>query len=142
MTMAEFWESPFSRVIRWILYVPVGILILSLGAGLAQLFLEWLFKDLRGLLIIGVLLGGTSFIFAAGAAFWFLTIAISKICPRPKIGMVIFSTLYISMNIRYLILEIFGNNDMSWKLVNIPVMLVGAVIVLWVATDCWNQQQT
>lgn len=92
-----FWQSGFGKFCRWILFLPAGFILLGVIEFLSILGTVWLFDgDLRMFIIIGVLFGAlfTAIPFVVMAYYGTIWMAAGMICPSPKVGAIIFGTLY------------------------------------------------
>lgn len=129
--MSNFWESKLGKIIRWALYIPVGLIFLELIKILSILFLVWFFGDMKGFLIIGILFGGVAFIWFAGFLYYLSILLISACCPAPKKGMLVFGTLYYLLSI-YVIISYF-QKDQRWEIITVSVLstIVCAIIAFF-----------
>lgn len=122
-----FWDTPIGLSIRWILYLPLGLVMLKITQFLSIAFLTWLFRDLRGLVIIGLLFGGLMFFFMAGAAFYAVAYLVMKICPAPRQGMAVFGVVFLCWE---LLIVVGSLIDHDWKTATIVVLTSAVSIVI------------
>jgi hypothetical protein len=102
-----FWNSVFGKILRWLLYIPVGSILIVLIEVLSIAFFIWLFQgDMRMFIIIGFLFGALFSLLPIGVMLYYFSIIFANqmICPSPKVGSVIFATLYILGSIRPFVL--------------------------------------
>lgn len=137
----RFWDSQAGRLIRWTLYVPLGLLALKAVQVGSILALTWLFRDVRGLVIIGFLFGGFGFIVMAGGIFYFVALLIAKICPNPKLGMVIFGVLYYLSEGLAAIHSILNHDGSTMGVILSAILLSGALLAT-VIYITWNEPET
>lgn len=108
----RFWGSGLGQVLRWLLYIPIGLLLLWSVKLLSIVFFAWLFRDARGLVIIGLLFGGVALFIPAGGLYYLVGLMIMKTCPAPKVGMIIFGVLFYLFEIIGLVGSII---DLEWQ---------------------------
>lgn len=105
-----FWRSGFGKFCRWILFLPTGFILLGIIEILTIVGTVWLFDgNLKMFIIIGVLSGAlfTAFPLVVMAYYETIWMAAGLICPSPKVGAIIFGTLYFLWMIPALI-KVFG----------------------------------
>jgi hypothetical protein len=92
------WYSRPLAVLRWVLFIPAGIALAYLSALAVQAsfhlpFLpqEWTFWNSDPL--HGVSLYVVGIILAYGLMFWVARLAVSIICPRPRLGAIIYCSI-------------------------------------------------
>ena len=102
------------------------------------LFLAWLFRDMRGLVIIGLLFGGIALFFLAGYIYYGSIKLISIVCPKPKPGMLVFATLYY-LNELSIFISAFTRNDEIAEISAVAVpALICAAIAFFAFREAWN----
>jgi hypothetical protein len=91
-----FWNSILGKIIRWVAYIPIGSILLGLVEYLSALFLVWLFAgDMRMFVIVGILFGGIFMVWPLIMAYYgIVVLANTVICPVPRVGAIIFGTIY------------------------------------------------
>ena len=94
MEKSTFWGGSLGRSIRWLTYVPIGIALLILVQSLALVIFSWLFHDGRDFFVVGILLGGLTALPATATIYYLSFFLIAEMCPSPKLGMVVFGTIY------------------------------------------------
>jgi len=90
----NFWSTKAGLLIRWLIYLPLGLVALKVVEIGCAMFLGWLFRDMRGLVIIGFLFGGLIFVYFAGLLYYGAIRVVAAICPSPRPGMIVFATIY------------------------------------------------
>ena len=119
-------------VLRWVVYIPIGILLCALIENVA-LYLStqivvWMIKiDMPFIIMLILFWSGDIFIILGPVvvlSFWSVVAANKYICPSPMVGSIIFGLLYFSDHIPVLI-RTFAMDG--------PRMLVGSVVVLRIA---------
>ena len=92
------WESWPAKILRWLVFLPLGLfLVYLLEFGLLFLNL-WLFGDsLKELLVIGIFLGGLGFVLPIACALTYgaVLLATRMVCPGPRVGAVLFAIAYL-----------------------------------------------
>lgn len=85
-----------TTILRWLIYIPIGLTLHGLVFFGVMWFNLWLFADSgKFFIIVGLLLGC---LFALLPMVYFLCVlcwmAVTWICPNPRIGIIIYATLY------------------------------------------------
>ena len=91
----SFWNSILGKIIRWISYIPIAFIAIVIIEVLSYMFFGWLFRDMRGFIIIGILFGGLFTLLPMVVMLYYFALFLSvNICPSPKVGSIIFGVLY------------------------------------------------
>lgn len=129
----SFWQTVFGRVIRWLLFLPVGFILVSILASLPPmaLALAWGYKPEFSFLILiaaifVVSIGGTIFCFWVGGVWMTPYLICRVIAPNNKVGSVIFGTLFCLYWVINILMSFLG--DASWVLIIYQMVFVGIVI--------------
>lgn len=112
-TQEGVWDSRFGHALRWILFLPVGLLVLYLAemllttlvAGIASL-------SLHTLVVIAVLIGATGIL-------WFPLVmvatlsatATAHIAPNPQVGVIVLGLVYV---VTQILAFFFLIGEVSW----------------------------
>ena len=98
-----FWQSVGGQILRWIFFLPVGLTLAGLIEFGVILGTVWLFgANVKFFIIVGILFGGLFTVLPIIAMLYYFSImlACKLIAPRPKIGTIIFATLFVLYGIR------------------------------------------
>ncbi len=123
--------NPFLVILRWIGFIPIGF-ILSILLNMLVLFaFTWMTKNDGRMLIKDFFFSGYPLVglfMAGGAAYGISTLA-TNIAPKPKVGAIIYGTLYVLYAITTL-LNFYQQDDMSKVVATIVVVgiSVGSVM--------------
>jgi hypothetical protein len=116
MTMeieTKFIHTIFGKLLRWLIFIPVGLILILILDFLLMVFAEFMFgNDLKKFLVTGVFFG-TVFIIIPFSYFLYVLIGklVTYIAPNPKLASFIFTAVII------LILILYINN---WQNMNLP----------------------
>lgn len=117
--------------IRWIAFIPVGIILSIVLNMLVLLAFTWMTENDGRMLIKDFFFSGYPLfgLFMAGAAAYGISTLTAFICPKPKIGSVIYGTLYILYALSTLI-NFYGQDNISKVVATIVVLgiAVGSII--------------
>ena len=102
-TESSGWDSSWMRVLRYIFYIPVGVIFLKVVELLCMLFLIWLYRDMRTFVMVSILFGGLLIAFMAMYLFYSAIGAVEYRCPSKRTGMVVFTTIYILVEVSNLL---------------------------------------
>ncbi len=84
-----FWNSIPLVVIRWLVFLPIGLVILLIAESLAILLVGWVLSWASGVLLVFILIGGGSMLMGliafTGYGCGLLT---GILCPNPKVGII------------------------------------------------------
>jgi len=97
-----FWETIPGKLIRWLVFLPIAFILTGIIEALTHGFFTWLFDDdMRMLVIVGILFGGFITLLPVAAMLYHAAIVLANqcVCPSPRIGVIIFATLYIIGNV-------------------------------------------
>jgi hypothetical protein len=91
----SFWQSVVGKLIRWILYIPLGF-IFSIGAMALTSWALSGFLGLKGGWFVFIVISGIIVVAPiAGFALFYMSFWVAAaICPKPKAGMAIFTALF------------------------------------------------
>lgn len=129
-------ESPWATNvallgIRWLAFIPVGFILSILLNMLVLLGFTWMTENDGRMLIKDFFFSGYPLfgLFMAGAAAYGIAMLTTFICPKPKIGAVIYGTLYILYALSTLI-NFYGQDNISKVVATIVVVgiAVGSMI--------------
>ena len=139
-----FWRSVLGKLIRWALYIPVGLVSVTLIESFALLFFGWFFHgDARWFLVVGILLGGLVVFGVPIVLLYFGAIVLANrvICPIPRVGSIIFGTLYTLLSILWVVgfvAAVINDAPGAWTIVGVSltravffVIAMVAVVVLY-----------
>jgi hypothetical protein len=121
MAAVSFWQNPFGRVLRWIAFLPVGVVLASVLQSIPPLVVvfaaswrpQFSFLILiLGLIVLSVL--GTLAWFWVMASFFTPVLACRVIAPNHRVAAVVFATLSVLCEGSF-ILRLVG--DTPWLLV-------------------------
>ena len=141
----SFWHTTTGKVLRWILFLPVGLVAASV-LEVIPIFsyrfastVELRFTLLT--LIIGIVV--VSFLFTF-VLLWFMgvfftpTLSCSLIAPTPKVASVIFGTLFVLFQALTL-LPMFVTDDTGWGIIIYKILfsllLIGGVVASYSQAD-------
>ena len=139
--MNKFWRTKTGLLLRWITYIPLGLLLLVFVQSTCMVFLTWLFRDTRDFFVIGLLLGGVAAVPAAVTLYYLSFRFISDMCPSPKPGMIIFGTvfyLFAAFNIGWGIF--FATDPAPFKIRLAALGTVCGLIAAKALVDIWKQE--
>jgi hypothetical protein len=129
----SFWQTGFGRFIRWLVFLPIGAILVSILQALPPLAVLWAwgYKLEFNLLtlIIGIFVVS---ILGAIGWWWFIGLFMTPylsckvIAPNNKVGSVIFGTLFCLFQ-GIFILSLFGH-DPSWVFIIYQIVIAGIVI--------------
>ena len=129
----SFWDTILGRIIRWVAYIPVAIILLGLIEFLTALFLVWLFDgDMRMFVILGIFFGGLIIMLwpSVMAFYGVIILANGMICPTPRVGVIIFATLYFFGSIRPVIF-IFTSDFEVATIVTLTILKIVFLTTTW-----------
>ena len=101
-----FWQTIIGKALRWLAFVPIGIILTIAIEVLTILGTIWLFRgDLRLFIIIGILFGAlfTAIPLIMYTFYGAIYLSTVIICPTPKVGSIIFGTIYYLLTLPLLI---------------------------------------
>lgn len=122
------WETnPFLLGIRWIVFLPVGYALAVLLNILVLLGFTWMTRNDGRLLIKDIFDSGYPItgLVASGFAAYGIATLVAFICPRPKVGALIYGTLYVLYAV-YTLVNFYGQDNIS--------KVVATVVVACLAT--------
>lgn len=137
--MAAFWHSKTGIALRWIFYIPAGLLLLKLVEVFGVVFLTWLFRDVRGLIIVGFLLGGLSFIFFAGYCYFQAFKLVVRMCPKTNPGMAVFGGVFLLLEFANVVSAFRLDPWQSATRVALSAV-VCSVIAFFTIVDAWHSK--
>jgi len=135
-TATGFWGSPFGLAIRWATYIPAGAAMLKIIEVLGIVFLQWLYGDMRGFLIM-LLFGGLVFMFFAVALYYFAYMLVVSMCPSPRAGMVVFTALFLLWQV-FALIGGFIDFPVKQALVIATSAVVTSAIGMVVTIQAWH----
>jgi hypothetical protein len=142
---SSFWDTVIGKIVRWLVYIPFGIITSYLVLGLSTISSLWLIYNLRGTIILLILLGGIPFLFYCyGMGKIYLeTISYSILmCPNPKIGNVLFGTVYYPFCLFYCKHMLFARGgDEGIKFVIILHAAVAMIITSYVLVKSYSEEK-
>ena len=112
-TETKFIHTIFGKLLRWLIFIPVGLILILILDFLLMVFAEFMFgNDLKKFLVTGVFFG-TVFIIIPFSYFLYVLIGklVTYIAPNPKLASFIFTAVIILISILYI------NN---WQNMNLP----------------------
>lgn len=129
------WTTGFGRLIRWLLFIPIGYLLACILQTLPPLAfaLAWGWKLEFNFFVLIVAVIAVSFLTSI-CVFWcacvYLTpyLSCKIIAPDNKVGSVIFGTLFCLFQGIFLLKELLGH-DPSWLSIIYQIVFAGIVIV-------------
>ena len=137
---AGFWNSRTGLVLRWLFYIPLGLFTLKATQLLSLATLGWLFQDFRGFIVVGVLSGGLAFVFFAGYIYYGVFRLITKLCPSPKPGMVVFGTFFFLAEMLALAVAFNQGNTQQYLICRVLLSGVCASIALCSMYEAWTSK--
>ena len=90
----SFWNTIIGKSIRWILFIPVGLISVSIADLLIEFTYIWLASLSTKWLIIVLFMGGT-FLLAVFWGVYLAAMATIAIVPHKRSGMIIMGVIYI-----------------------------------------------
>lgn len=96
-----FWHTELGKSIRWILYLPVGLILMYLIENLTWHYCVWLNEaSFKQLYIYSIVFGSFVTILPISILLYVgcLYLVNRIICPKPKSGIVIFTVFYLFFN--------------------------------------------
>lgn len=139
-----FWDTLIGKGIRWIAFLPVAAVLLFLIEIVAALFFVWLFGgSMRMFVVIGILLGGLFMILplAAMAYYGVVILATQMICPAPRVGSIIFATLYVLGSIQPFITVIASDWDAASKVTVVLLKIVFFFAALGAVSQAYSESR-
>ncbi len=126
-----FWNTKLGIVIRWVAYIPFGLILLVLTEITILTFLTWLFGSIKGFLWMFLLGGGSALglIFVAIFLFHIICSWISKICPKENPGMTIFCTIYVLFKIFVIVGNIFAFSGGRSTLLILSAIICSGILI-------------
>lgn len=103
---SSFWNSVFGKILRWVIYIPAGLILLTIVETTSTFFFFWLFDgNMRTFIVVGIVLGGLSMLLPIVLIIYYFIIILANqiICPEPKRGSIIFSVMYIASGIGHVV---------------------------------------
>ena len=100
----SFWNSILGKFIRWMIYIPFGMILSHLVLALLTMSSLWSLYNIRGTIILLIILGGVPLGFYLYAIIQINYMAVDYIvslCPYPKIGNILFGIVYYPFYIYY-----------------------------------------
>jgi hypothetical protein len=125
-----FWQSVFGKIFRWAFFLPVGFILTAIIQFIVIVGTLWLFDgDLRFFIIVGVLFGALFSVLPliCISYYYAIILAVGKICPSPKIGSIIFGTLYFLSEINSLI-DVFAMNGGAGVVA--PTLILKIILII------------
>jgi hypothetical protein len=122
------WErNVFLLGIRWIVFLPVGYALAVLLNILVLMGFTWMSRNDGRLLIKDIFDSGYPItgLVASGLAAYGISTLVAFICPKPKIGALIYGTLYVFYAV-YTLVNFYGQDNIS--------KVVATVVVACLAT--------
>ena len=101
------------------------MILLGLIEFLAAIFLVWLFAgDMRLFVIVGILFGGIFLAWPLVLAYYGVIVLANKmVCPVPRVGVIIFATIYFLCSIRSVI-SIYTSDFLVATIVTLTLLRV------------------
>jgi hypothetical protein len=108
-----FFQTTVGRVLRWLMFVPTGLLLMLILDSLLLSFLNWIFgNDLKKFVIIGIFLGGLATVVPMSYLLYSsIGRLVAWIAPIPKMASFIFSAIIIITLV---------NSIYNWNIQNMP----------------------
>ena len=112
-TETKFIHTIFGKLLRWLIFIPVGLILILILDFLLMVFVEFIFEnDLKLFLVVGLFFG---VLFMVIPFSYLLYGAIGKvttsIAPNPKLASFIFTPVIILISIFYIY---------NWQNMNLP----------------------
>jgi len=126
------WETNVALLgIRWIAFIPVGFVLSILLNMLVLISFTWMTENDGRMLIKDFFFSGYPLfgLFIAGGVAYGISILTTHICPKPRIGAVVYGILYILYALSTLI-NFYGQDNISKVVATIVVVgvSVGSMI--------------
>jgi len=120
-TEIKFTHTIFGKLLRWLIFIPVGLILMFILDLLLLTFLNWIFEnDLKKFVIIGIFLGGLFTIIPLSYVFYNgIGKLVASIAPNPKLASFIFSAI---------IILILINSIYNWRIINLPNFWVASIM--------------
>jgi hypothetical protein len=128
------WETNlFLLGIRWVVFLPVGYALAVLLNILVLLGFTWMTRNDGRLLIKDIFDSGYPItgLLASGFAAYGIATLVAFICPRPKIGALVYGTLYVLYAV-YTLVNFYGQDNISKVVATVVVACLATGSVLGV----------
>lgn len=136
----RFWDTIFGKVIRWAVYIPTAVVLLLIVEVLSLLFCAWLFGNMSTFVTVGLLFGGIGFLWLGPLAYYGIVLLTTQIiCPTPRVGAIIFATLYVLWStfafVSLLMSELYGGEFVMLALLRLVFTITATVAVVNVYSE-------
>jgi len=135
----SLWDSLFIITFRWMGYIPITLILLSILEFLLTLFLNWVVSLSWLFIIIVMLFLGSETIIAYFFIYHYSLILGNKIiCPKPNMGSIIFvlpfaiSSIYYTVNIFQLSQSLF------FKFIVVLIRIITFIILFFTILKCYD----
>ena len=111
-TETKFIHTIFGKLLRWLIFIPVGLILILILDFLLMVFVEFIFEnDLKLFLVVGLFFGGFMVIPFSYLLYGAIGILTTSIAPNPKLASFIFTPVIILISILYIY---------NWQNMNLP----------------------
>ena len=134
-----FWQGGFGLFIRWISFIPVSAILTGLIEFLVVLFFNWLFMSglaslAKTLIIVIIIFGGSGILvaipFIVMAYYGSIILGNKLICPKPRVGVIIYGTLYALNCFQHTVGIFRSNGGLALIIVLLIMKLVFTITVI------------